>query len=71
MVLVAAFIVKSLPLDILRRGVVAVVTYTGAVMLRAALARSHLHGDRHGDPGAVYHCPRCSGLVAVRATERQ
>ncbi|HLZ75652.1 sulfite exporter TauE/SafE family protein [Phenylobacterium sp.] len=39
-VLVAAFIVKSLPLDILRWGVVAVVTYTGAVMLRAALART-------------------------------
>jgi uncharacterized membrane protein YfcA len=38
-VLVAAFIVKSLPLDILRWGVVAVVTYTGAVMLRAALTR--------------------------------
>ena len=39
-VLVAAFIVKSLPLDILRWGVVAVVTYTGAVMLRAALTRT-------------------------------
>jgi uncharacterized membrane protein YfcA len=39
-VLVAAFIVKALPLDILRWGVVAVVTYTGAVMLRAALSRT-------------------------------
>ena len=38
-VLVAAFIVKSLPLATLRWGVVAVVTYAGAVMLRAALAR--------------------------------
>ena len=37
-VLVAAFIVKSLPLSTLRWGVVAVVTYAGAVMLRAALA---------------------------------
>jgi uncharacterized membrane protein YfcA len=37
-VLVAAFIVKSLPLAALRWGVVAVVTYAGAVMLRAALA---------------------------------
>jgi uncharacterized membrane protein YfcA len=37
-VLVAAFIVKSLPLEALRWGVVAVVTYAGAVMLRAALA---------------------------------
>jgi uncharacterized membrane protein YfcA len=36
-VLVAAFIVKSLPLEALRWGVVAVVTYAGAVMLRAAL----------------------------------
>jgi len=37
-VLVAAFIVKSLPLSALRWGVVAVVTYAGAVMLRAALS---------------------------------
>lgn len=37
-VLVAAFIVKNLPLEALRWGVVAVVTYAGAVMLRAALA---------------------------------
>jgi uncharacterized membrane protein YfcA len=36
-VLVAAFIVKALPLAALRWGVVAVVTYAGAVMLRAAL----------------------------------
>jgi uncharacterized membrane protein YfcA len=39
-VLVAAFVVKSLPLDILRWGVVAVVTYAGAVMLHAAFARA-------------------------------
>ena len=39
-VLVAALIVKSLPLDILRWGVVAIVTYTGAVMLHAAFART-------------------------------
>jgi uncharacterized membrane protein YfcA len=38
-VLVAALIVKSLPLATLRWGVVAVVTYAGAVMLRAALTR--------------------------------
>ena len=38
-VLVAAFIVKSLPLGPLRWGVVAVVTYAGAVMLHAAFAR--------------------------------
>ena len=37
-VLVAAFIVKSLPLGPLRWGVVAVVTYAGAVMLHAAFA---------------------------------
>ncbi len=36
-VLVAAFIVKSLPLAQLRWGVVAVVTYAGAIMLRAAI----------------------------------
>jgi uncharacterized membrane protein YfcA len=39
-VLVAALIVKSLPLDILRWGVVVVVTFAGAVMLRGALARA-------------------------------
>jgi uncharacterized membrane protein YfcA len=38
-VLVAAFIVKSLPIDALRWGVVVVVTYAAAVMLHAALAR--------------------------------
>lgn len=38
-VLVAAFIVRSLPLETLRWGVVAVVTYAGAVMLHAAAAR--------------------------------
>jgi len=36
-VLVAAFIVKSMPLEVLRWVVVAVVTYAGAAMLRAAL----------------------------------
>lgn len=39
-VLLAAFIVKSLPLEALRWGVVAVVTYAGALMLRAGLART-------------------------------
>jgi uncharacterized membrane protein YfcA len=38
-VLVAAFIIKSLPLDLLRWGVVAVVTYAAGAMLHAALAR--------------------------------
>jgi uncharacterized membrane protein YfcA len=38
-VLVAAFIVRSLPLEMLRWGVVAVVTYAGGVMLYAALGR--------------------------------
>ncbi|MBS0360636.1 MAG: permease [Proteobacteria bacterium] len=37
-VLVAAFIVKSLPIEQLRWGVIAVVTYAAAVMLHAALA---------------------------------
>ena len=39
-VLVAAFIVRSLPLTTLRWGVVAVVTYAGAVMLHAAARRA-------------------------------
>ncbi len=38
-VLVAAFIVKSLPIEQLRWGVIAVVTYAAAVMLYAGLAR--------------------------------
>ncbi len=38
-VLVAAFIVRSLPLATLRWGVVAIVTYAGAVMLHAAFVR--------------------------------
>jgi uncharacterized membrane protein YfcA len=38
-VLVAALIVRSLPLETLRWGVVAVVTYAGAVMLHAAVVR--------------------------------
>jgi uncharacterized membrane protein YfcA len=38
-VLVAAFIVKSLPLAQLRWGVIAVVTYAAAVMLHAALTQ--------------------------------
>jgi uncharacterized membrane protein YfcA len=38
-VLVAALLVKSLPLGVLRWGVVAIVTYTGALMLRAAFSR--------------------------------
>lgn len=36
-VLVAAFIIKSLPLEQLRWGVVVVVTYAAAAMLHAAL----------------------------------
>jgi len=38
-VLVAAFIVKSLPLEQLRWGVIAVVTYAAAVMLHAAFTK--------------------------------
>ena len=36
-VLIAAFIVKSLPIDIIRWGVVVVVLYTASQMLRAGL----------------------------------
>jgi len=38
-VLIAAFVVKSLPLDMLRWLVIAVIIYTSTVMLRAGLAR--------------------------------
>jgi uncharacterized membrane protein YfcA len=44
-VLIAAFIVKSLPLEWLRWGVVVVVTYAGAVMLQAAFARRTVPAD--------------------------
>ncbi|WP_394337135.1 TSUP family transporter [Cognataquiflexum aquatile] len=40
-VLIAAFIVKSLPLDILRWLVIVVILYTSIVMLRAAYSKSH------------------------------
>jgi uncharacterized membrane protein YfcA len=36
-VLIAAFFVKSLPMDILRWGVIAVILYTATIMLRSAL----------------------------------
>jgi uncharacterized membrane protein YfcA len=39
-VLIAAFIVKSLPLDVLRWLVIAIVLYTSATMFRAALQRA-------------------------------
>ena len=38
-VLIAAFIVKSLPLDILRWIVIVVILYTSIVMLRAGYSR--------------------------------
>jgi uncharacterized membrane protein YfcA len=38
-VLMAAFIVKSLPLDILRWLVIVIILYTSAVMLRAAYSK--------------------------------
>lgn len=38
-VLIAAFIVKSLPLDMLRWLVIVVILYTSAVMLRSAYAK--------------------------------
>jgi uncharacterized membrane protein YfcA len=39
-VLIAAFIVKSLPLDILRWLVIVVILYTSMVMMRAAYSKS-------------------------------
>ena len=39
-VLITAFIVKSLPLDILRWLVIVVILYTSTVMLRAAYSKS-------------------------------
>ena len=42
-VLVAAFIVKELPLETLRWGVVVVVLYAAAVMLRSAFSREDAH----------------------------
>lgn len=45
-VLVAAYLVKSLPLDILRWGVVVVVVYAAYVMLRSALGRDNAMPER-------------------------
>jgi uncharacterized membrane protein YfcA len=39
-VVIAAFIVKSLPLDMLRWLVIVVILYTSTVMLRAAYSKS-------------------------------
>jgi uncharacterized membrane protein YfcA len=39
-VLIAALVVKSLPLDVLRWLVIAIVLYTSATMFRAALQRT-------------------------------
>ncbi|MCR9016614.1 sulfite exporter TauE/SafE family protein [Aquiflexum gelatinilyticum] len=44
-VLIAAFIVKSLPLDILRWLVIVVILYTSTVMLRAGLVQKELSMD--------------------------
>lgn len=45
-VLIAAYVVKSLPLEALRWGVVVVVLYTSVVMLRAALGRGEIARER-------------------------
>ena len=45
-VLIAAFIVKSLPLDAVRWLVVVVVVYTAAMLLRSAMARGGRRGRR-------------------------
>ncbi|THD62180.1 sulfite exporter TauE/SafE family protein [Phenylobacterium sp.] len=52
-VLIAALVVKSLPLEWLRWGVVVVVTYAGAVMLRAAVARSPAAADPLSEEAGV------------------
>ena len=41
-VLIAAFVVKSLPLDVLKWVVIVVILYTSAVMLRAGLVQKEL-----------------------------
>jgi uncharacterized membrane protein YfcA len=51
-VLVAALVVRSLPLETLRWGVVAVVTYAGAVMLRAAMVRRSAPAGARGEEPA-------------------
>ena len=56
-VLIAAYIVKSLPLDALRWLVVVVASYTALVMLRSALVTEGLPGEPNDQPGG------CSRLV--------
>jgi uncharacterized membrane protein YfcA len=52
-VLVAALIVRSLPLETLRWGVVAIVTYAGGVMLHAAVRRSAPASPAAEEPAAA------------------
>ena len=52
-VLLAAFVVKSLPLDVLRWLVVVVIVYTAAMMLRAAYAERKLFTTQT-QPGGNY-----------------
>ena len=46
-VLLAAYVVKSLPLNTLRWGVVVVVLYAGAILLRAAFSAKNIPSDEH------------------------
>lgn len=55
-VLLAAFVVKSLPLDVLRWLVVVVIVYTAAMMLRAAYAERKLFTTQT-QPGGNYVTP--------------
>ncbi|NOT61916.1 MAG: hypothetical protein HOP19_17005 [Acidobacteria bacterium] len=52
-VLLAAFVVKSLPLDVLRWQVVVVIVYTAAMMLRTAYAERKLLTSPN-QPGGNY-----------------
>jgi uncharacterized membrane protein YfcA len=52
-VLVAALLVKSMPVDILRWLVFVVVLYTGAVMLRAAITGRRAQGAGGASTGVV------------------
>ena len=50
-VVIAAWVVKSLPLDVIRWGVIVVVLYTAVTLIRSALADRAVVRD--GEPAAA------------------
>ena len=54
-VIIAAFLVKSLPLEVLKWVVIGVVIYTSMVMLRAAFKRTQKHKGKIKELHSLTH----------------